>query len=64
MSKEKACRQCKTVISEGNKCTNCNGTQFTTFWRGFVRILNPEESEIAKKMSAEKPGKYALQISR
>ena len=52
------------VIEEGNKCPNCEGTAFTTFWRGYVVVSNPESSEIAKKMGIEKRGKYALRLSR
>lgn len=64
MVKEKACRDCRKVISEGIKCPNCGGNAFTTFWRGYVIILDPEKSEIAKKMGINSPGKYALRISR
>ncbi|MBI5884925.1 DNA-directed RNA polymerase, subunit E'' [archaeon] len=64
MVKEKACRECRKVILEGNKCPNCGGNAFTTFWRGFVIILDPEKSEISRKMGISVPGKYALRISR
>ena len=37
---------------------------FTTFWRGYVVIMNPEESEIGKKMGITAKGKYALRLSR
>lgn len=60
----KACRNCRKVIEEGSKCPNCKGESFTTFWRGFVVLLKPEHSEIAKKMAIELPGKYALRLSR
>ncbi|MDD3159943.1 MAG: DNA-directed RNA polymerase, subunit E'' [Candidatus ainarchaeum sp.] len=62
--KEKACRACRFLIEEGDKCPNCNETSFTTFWRGYVVILKPEESEIAKRMGITKTGKYALRLSR
>ena len=64
MSIGKACRQCRYVIEEGDKCPNCEGTQFTTFWRGYIVITDAEHSEIAKKMGIEKEGKYALRLSR
>lgn len=60
----KACRTCRKVVEEGNKCPNCGGDTFTTFWRGYVVIKDPENSEIAKKMGIKKPGKYALRLSR
>ncbi|MDO8627606.1 MAG: transcription elongation factor subunit Spt4 [Candidatus Diapherotrites archaeon] len=64
MGKEKACRACKYVVEEGDKCPKCNGTTFTTFWKGYVVILNPDQSEISKKMGVEATGKYALRLSR
>ncbi len=64
VGKEKACRECRFVIEEGENCPTCNSTSFTTFWRGFVVIIDPENSTLAKKMGVEKPGKYALRLSR
>jgi DNA-directed RNA polymerase subunit E" len=64
MAKEKACRTCRMVVEEAKECPMCKGTTFTTFWRGYVVIINPEKSEIAKKMGIQVPGKYALQLSR
>ncbi|MDD4250703.1 MAG: DNA-directed RNA polymerase, subunit E'' [Candidatus ainarchaeum sp.] len=64
MVKEKACRDCRFLIEEGDKCPNCEGSNFTTFWRGYVVILNAENSEIAKKMNITRTGKFALRLSR
>ena len=64
MGKEKACRNCRMVVEDVNICPNCNGTAFTTFWRGYVVIIDPENSEIAKKIGTTKPGKFALRLSR
>lgn len=64
MGKEKACRNCRMVVEEQTQCPNCDGTAFTTFWRGYVVIIDPEKSEIAKKMGTTKAGKFALRLSR
>lgn len=64
MAKEKACRGCKKVVAEGKECPICKGTAFTTFWQGYVVILDPEKSEIAKLKGITTPGKYALRLSR
>jgi DNA-directed RNA polymerase subunit E" len=64
MGKEKACRTCRLVLEEGKECPSCKGTTFTTFWRGYVVIIDPEKSEIAKKMGITSNGKYALRLSR
>ena len=62
--KGKACRTCRMVIEEGDHCPNCKGNAFTTFWRGYVVILDAEQSEIAQKMGIKTPGKFALRLSR
>ena len=64
VSKGKACRSCRYVIEEGNTCPKCQGTAFTTFWKGYVVIIDPEKSQIAEKMGIANPGKYALRLSR
>lgn len=70
MIRGKACRQCRKVVEdeEGapkvSACPNCQGTQFTTFWRGYVVITEPEKSEIARKMGITTIGKFALRLSR
>lgn len=63
-NKGKACRQCRKVIEEGDKCPVCGSTSFTTFWRGYVVIVNPEQSAIAVKMGITTIGKHALRLSR
>ena len=64
MQQGKACRQCRKVIETGDTCPDCEGTSFSSFWKGYVLLINPEQSEIAKKMGIEKQGKYALRLSR
>lgn len=61
---EKACRQCRKIVDNEDKCPICGSSQFTTFWRGFVMIIDPEKSEIAKKMGIPNNGKHALRMSR
>ena len=72
MVKAKACRKCRKIL-EDEKKHECplaepgalmDKSQFTTFWQGYVVIVNPEQSEMAKKMGIDKPGKYALRLSR
>ena len=51
-------------MESGDKCPVCGSTAFTTFWRGYVIIIDPEKSDIAKKMGITSRGKYALRLSR
>ncbi|HDQ59926.1 MAG TPA: DNA-directed RNA polymerase, subunit E'' [Candidatus Woesearchaeota archaeon] len=58
---DKACKKCKRVTG-GKKCPICGGQELTPHWRGLVVIVNPEKSEIAKKLNIELPGEYALKV--
>ena len=64
VTKGKACRTCRKIIEEGNACPNCAGTAFTTFWKGYVIIVKPEQSEIAIRMGIKTTGMHALRLSR
>lgn len=59
---EKACKSCRFVVSEGSECPNCGGTEFTEKWSSYLVIFSPEKSELAKKIGAKAPGKYAVRI--
>jgi len=59
---EKACKKCRFIVSGGGKCPNCGGTELTDKWSSYLIVLDPEKSELAKKIEAKLPGKYALRI--
>lgn len=59
MAKEKACKNCKKIY-EGDRCPKCNSQEFTESWKGRVVIVNPEQSEIAKKLKISEKGIYAI----
>ena len=59
MTKPKACKKCN-MIYEGNHCPNCESKESTEGFKGRVVILNPEKSEIAKKLKISKPGSFAI----
>ncbi len=61
MAKKKACKQCKIFV-EGNECPICKGRQFTTNWQGRINILDPEKSDIAKKIEIKVKGEYAIKV--
>jgi len=58
---EKACKSCR-FISKGPTCPACGGTKLTDRWSGFIYIVNPETSEVAKKLGFKSPGKYAAKM--
>ncbi len=60
---EKACKKCRRVV-EGNVCPVCRDSQLTSNWKGYVMVINPENSEIAKKLDIKTPGIFALRIGK
>jgi DNA-directed RNA polymerase subunit E" len=58
---EKACKNCR-YISNGPVCPNCKSTNLSDDWTGLAIIIDPEKSEIAKKMRIRSPGRYAVRV--
>jgi DNA-directed RNA polymerase subunit E" len=50
------------MISAGPVCPNCKSTNLSDDWTGVVIVINPDNSEIAKKMTIKTPGKYAIRV--
>ena len=61
MAKEKACKNCG-LIYQGVVCPNCGNKETTDTFKGKVEIIDPENSEIAKKLKKNKKGTYAIKI--
>lgn len=57
----KACRQCRALF-EGSKCPECGSSEHLDSFKGKVIVLNPEASEISKKLSLTKKGLYAVRL--
>lgn len=60
---EKACKKCRKIV-EGNHCPICKDSQLTSNWKGYVMVVDPENSEIAKKLDVKTPGKYAIRLGK
>ncbi len=58
MANMRACLRCR-YITKDEKCPIC-GSETTDNYRGLIIILNPKESDIAKKIKVDIKGKYAL----
>ena len=59
--KKKACKKCRLFV-EGNECPICKGNQFSTNWQGRIVILDPNKSDIAKKIGITVKGEYAIKV--
>ncbi len=60
MAKTKACKLCGTIVEAGDKCTNCGSKELTENFKGRAVILNPEKSEVAKKLNIKEQGNFAI----
>ena len=58
--KEKACKICKTIYEEEDKCPNCGSKEFTESFKGRIVVLDHGKSEIAKKLNLNSEGNFAL----
>ncbi|MBI5636072.1 DNA-directed RNA polymerase, subunit E'' [Candidatus Micrarchaeota archaeon] len=61
MAVEKACTQCKRILSS-DECPVCKTSALTKSWEGSIIVIDPNNSEIAKKIGATTPGRYALKV--
>jgi RNA polymerase subunit RPABC4/transcription elongation factor Spt4 len=57
MIKLRACRVCKRVTEE----QKCHGDTVLE-WKGYIYILNPGKSIIAKKAGINQVGEYAIKV--
>ena len=60
MAKPKACKICKKIYETGDKCPNCESKESAENFKGRVVIINPEKSEIAKKLNIKEKGNFAI----
>ena len=59
-----ACAECHLVLEDGvDQCPRNPSAQVSTDHQGYVIIMNPARSEIAKRLGVELPGKCALKVS-
>ena len=60
MAKTKACKLCKTIVEEGEKCPNCGSRELTEGFKGRIVVLDPEKSELAQKVGLKEKGNFAI----
>ena len=58
---EKACRNCHAIVV-GNVCPICKSSSLSDDWSGYVIVLDPKDSRIAKRLNINQPGRYALKV--
>lgn len=58
---DQVCRECHRIVS-GQTCPICGTSNLSSDWSGLVIILDPERSEIAKKIGVNVSDRYALKV--
>lgn len=60
----KACRTCYTIVlAKDEPCPVCKkNDDFSPNWGGFIIVLEPERSTIAKKVNHTSKGMYAIRV--
>ena len=64
-----ACGECNMILTDPEKksdppqCKNCPSAPVTTDWQGFVVVMHPDRSEVAKRLNITSPGSYALKVN-
>jgi len=62
---EKACTKCHLILEDVDQCPVCGPeVKLTARWNGYIIIINPEKSEIAKRIGAKVPGRYAQRLKK
>lgn len=59
---EKACPRCNYVSFE-KTCPLC-GTETSDNWTGLIVVVDPDESDLAKELNINSPGRYALKVKK
>jgi DNA-directed RNA polymerase subunit E" len=60
VKKAKACKKCRFIYEEGEKCPKCGSSSYTENWKGRIEIIDPENSEIAKQLKLSEKGVYTI----
>jgi len=53
---------CRYVSIGAENCPACGSSELTDNWAGFIIIINPETSQLAKYLDVKMAGKYALKV--
>jgi len=60
MAKQKACKICNKIYEKENKCPRCESKEFTESFKGRIVVIDPEKSEVAKKLNIKEKGNFAI----
>ena len=58
---KKACKKCKRLLT-GDKCPICKTAKLTKDWKGRIFVVNPDKSELAKKLKLTEAGEFTIRV--
>jgi DNA-directed RNA polymerase subunit E" len=58
---KQACKTCKKLVT-GDKCPLHPGAKLVENWKGQIIVLDPANSELAKRMKITDKGEYAIRV--
>ena len=50
------------MFVDESECPSCKGNQFANNYQGRFTLLNPDKSEIGKKLDIHNKGEYAIKV--
>lgn len=56
----KACKICNKIYESGEKCPDCGAKESSDSFKGRIVVVDPEKSEIAKKLKIKGKGSFAI----
>ncbi len=59
----KACKNCKYLVENSKECPICGEKDLTDKFNGQIYVLDIT-SEIAQKIGAKMPGRYAVRVKK
>ncbi len=62
VKKAKACKKCRFIFEEGEKCPKCGAGAVTENWKGKIEIVHQDKSEIAKNLRLSENGVYTIKV--
>jgi len=60
VKKARACKKCRFIFEEGEKCPRCGSNSFTENWKGKIEIIDPEKSEVSQQIKLSEKGTYTI----
>lgn len=57
---QKACKICNKIYESGEKCPDCGAKESSDSFKGRIVVMDPEKSEIAKKLKIKGKGNFAI----